>query len=83
MKSDFYQIILDDTSENIKQIVSCSNKAKDMIIKSLEKGDRTKKCTSNDIIDFLKGCHFRIETSDDKGDTVHNLVFKIPKKEKK
>ena len=82
-KPDFIQqIIIDDTADNLKQILSSSNKAKDMIVASLKKGKDHKKYNVEDVIAFLEGCRFRLETEDEGGAPIHNLVFKIPTEEK-
>ena len=80
--TDTLQVVIDDIDNNLKNSVVTSNLAKDMIVRSLKMGDMKMKYSQGDIIKFLEGCRFRLETENENGEMTHNLVFKIPEKEK-
>ena len=73
-------IIIDEMSYNLEKVVNSSNRAKDMIVRSLKTGDKNKKYSVDEVIEFLEDSFFKIEM---KGDNKCDLILNIPEKEKK
>jgi len=80
MTEKVVQIVIDDLNNNLNNVITVSNQARDMIVRSLKLGDKSKKYSVDDVIKFLEDSSFSIEM--EKEDQ-YNLVLKIPEKEKK
>ena len=80
MTEKIVQIVIDDLNNNLNKVITASNKARDMIVRSLKLGDKSKKYSVDDVIKFLEDSSFSIEM---EKEGQYNLVLKIPEKDKK
>jgi len=80
MTEKIVQIVIDDLNNNLNKVITASNQARDMIVRSLKLGDKSKKYSVDDVIKFLEDSSFSIEM---EKEGQYNLVLKIPEKDKK